>query len=253
MKRKLLMTLKSLSALLVSVALVLSSAGPASAEVGYMPEKCTGAKYVCSNWSSPSQPSDGSWKFEGCYESNVSFKFQVKKGKKWKTVKGASGKGKTDSRCSAPTHPYLVSVSVNEKSKGTKTYRFVVTEKKKKPYYANFKVEVSKYVLIANPTPSPSLTPTPKVSATPKFRDTPEFSKYTYDYISNWNKQLKSTISPINGNFDALCHLDFISFDGQFRTLASRYEEGSLSEASALSQTDNLIRRMANSRCWDYR
>jgi hypothetical protein len=246
MKRKLSLTLKSLSALFVSLALVSSTAGPASAEVGYLAEKCSGSKYVCSNWSSAAQPSDGSWKFEGCYESNVSFKFQVKKGKKWKTVKGASGKGKTDSRCSAPKYPYLVSVSVNEKSKGTKTYRFVVTEKKKKPYYANFKVKVSEYVLEASPTPTPALSwvPAPRDSATSTY------NVETYNYIYNLSSRIKPT-RPL-WNLEPRCDRTF-GYVEKINNFARMYRDGVYSEAIAISKAEAELVSMVGTRCFIYK
>ena len=246
MKRKLSMTLKSLSVLFVSIALVLSTAGPASAEVGYAPEKCTGSKYVCSNWSSAGQPSDGSWKFEGCYESNVSFKFQVKKGSKWNTVKGASGKGKTDPRCSALKTPYLVSVTVIEKSKGTKTYRIVVAEKKKKPFYANFKVKVSEYVLEASPTPTPTLSwmPAPRASVTPTY------NVETYNYIYNLSSRIKPT-RPL-WNREPRCDRIF-GYVEKINNFARMYRDGVYSEAVAISKAEAELVSMVNTRCFLYK
>jgi hypothetical protein len=246
MKRKLLMTLKSLSALLVSVALVLSSAGPASAEVGYAPEKCTGSKYVCDFWSTNDESISATWRFFACYKTKVNVKIQVKKGSSWKNVKGASAKGKkSDESCDAE-YPFAVSVEVVEKSKGTKTYRLVETEKKRKPFYANFKVKVTKYEISDEPNPNTNSEPTSE--------PTPSYNQETYDYINNALDQLKS---PPSNTFNTVCFLAWRDerASSRFYSIAQRYSSGSISEALALSQTEAELRKLVTkqSSCFMYK
>jgi hypothetical protein len=229
MKRKLSLTLKTLSALLVSLALVLSTAGPASAETGYSAEKCTGSKDVCNYWGSSE---DGTWRFSACYKKKVSVRIQVKSGSAWKNVKGASTIGKKSSESCRAKYPYLASVEVLEKSKGNKNYRLVLNEKGKSTFYTNFKVKVVSYEFDSSDpeggTPSPSSSPNLT------------YSKETYDYIWNALDQLKSTSDT------PFCWMAWAGTSETFQVIAGKYSSGAISEALAISQTDAELRRLVS-------
>lgn len=250
MKRKLSLTFKSLFALYVSLALVLSTAGPASAEVGYAPEKCTGSKYVCEFWSTNDESTDGSWRFFACYKTKVSVKIQIKKGSSWKNVKGASAKGKKSDESCDDKYPYAVSVEVIEKSKGTKSYRLVETEKKTKPYYANFKVKVTKYEFDSSDSDSGSPSPSASPSATK------QLDRYVLDKIAsairvtrNWNSmylyQDDLRMVPLlhlqNGNTICWMQGQSANLPKSASWVKEQYEKGNISTDAANDYADSIL------------
>lgn len=237
MKCKFLITLKSFSALFVSASLVLSNAGPATAKVGYMPEKCIGSKDVCDFWGSSDESTDGSWNFTACYKTKVSVKVEVKNGSKWKSVKGASAVGKKSEDGCASKYPYSISIRVSEKSKGTKTYRLVTTNKKKKSY-ANFKVKVSKYTITEDSEPTTNQEPTPS------------YSQETYDYIVNLWTQLKFRPGKGIQNGDPICQSASDALSRSFENFALDYKFGFTSEALALSKANTKLSELARGTCF---
>jgi hypothetical protein len=235
MKRKLSMTLKSLSALLISVALVLSTAGPARAEVGYAPEKCSGSKYVCDFWSTNDESTDGSWRFFACYKKKVSVKIQVKKGSSWKNVKGASAKGKKSDESCNDKYPYAVSVEVFEKSKGTKTYRLVENEKGKSPYTANFKVKVRSFNIETSTSPSGS-------------QSSFDYDEETYNYIADM--YLLFEVKGQSTWIEAMaCAASASGASSLFGRIANSYKSGELSAALALAKATSLLNEYLRDPC----
>ena len=243
MKRKLSLTLKSLFALFVSLALVLSTAGPANAEVGYAPEKCTGSKDVCEYWSTNDESTEGSWRYFACYEKKVSIKIQVKKGSSWKNIKGASAKGKKSDESCDKKYPYAVSVEVFEKSKGTKTYRLVTNQKGFRTSYDNFKIKVTEYEF--DSSDSDGGTPIPSTSPSPTY------NKATYDFIRQMSSRirLKNTHKVCTDYYNANKEHGF-----GLDSIANEYANGKISEALALSKAESRVSEVVNRDYgfWDY-
>jgi hypothetical protein len=234
MKRKLSLTLKSLSALFVSLALALSTAGPANAEVGYASVKCSGSRDVCDYWSSSDESTDGSWRYGACYKTNVSVRIEVKKGSSWKSVKGASAKGKkSDGGCESK-YPYSISIRVNEKSKGTKTYRLVTTNKKKNSY-AIFKVKVRSFDVDTGASPTgtqPNLN----------------FDEETYNYIADM--YLLFEVKGQETWAEAIvCAGATGAASSLFGRIANNYKNGELSAALALAKATALLNEYLRDPC----
>jgi hypothetical protein len=271
MKRKISATLKTLSALFVSLALVLSTAGPARAEK-IQEVKCLGSK-ICKghtySWGyvdlqGGEQETEYPISLLICSTSKLKIKAQVKNGKTWKTLKGSSDsvsryaaevneEGDDQGECPA-VRPYAT-VNGNYftvKSKGTKSYRYVITQKGKKPKYLNFKLKSSFYDAddynggdeddYSGPNPSPSATKQLDRYVLDKISSAIRVTK-NWDPMGLYGKDLRMVPSIHSGKGNVSCWLEgqSIRLPESASWVKEEYESGNISTDTANKYADAIL------------